>query len=92
MTVLCTFCNKNPAMVKCRDCEGPGACYSCTVSGPTGGFCSEHLGRFMQVHHKDHEQEYEDFDWAIHYMGDDQKIKKGRFIPKQNTAKKWLDS
>jgi len=47
----------------------------------------------MQVHHKDHEQEYEDFDWAIHYMGgDDQKIKKGRFIPKQNTAKKWLDS
>jgi len=45
----------------------------------------------MQVHHKDHEQEYEDFDWAIHYMGDE-KIKKGRFIPKQNTAKKWLDS
>jgi len=83
MTVPCTFCNKNDAMVKCRDCDGPGACYSCTVTGPTGGFCAEHLARFMQVHHKTHEQEYEDMDWEINYRDEKEGAVKGRFISKK---------
>lgn len=86
MTVPCTFCGKNDAMLKCRDCEGPGACYSCTVTGPTGGFCAEHLERFMQVHHKTHEAEYEAMDWELNWRGYEEKVKKGKFI-----SKKYLD-
>ncbi len=76
-------------MLKCRDCDGPGACYSCTISGPTGGFCSDHLARFMQVHHKDHEKEYEDFGWQTLFVDSVESPKKGKFIPKK-TAKNFL--